>query len=108
MTYSSLSIRRYSENASDADIATYSTESDRVIDLSLFSDRLFPHRVVAWAEERGMSVHFVDNEWVRVVINDVSDLVDLAQWIEAGEEVGRLIADVDLSLGRLVVESEAF
>ena len=108
MTYSSLSLRRYPAAVSDVEMETYSTESERVIDLAPFSNRLFPHEAAAWGRDRGLQAHFADNEWVRIVIRDSVDLADLAQRIGAWEGVGRLIAEVDLTLGQIVVEAEAF
>jgi hypothetical protein len=107
MTYATLSIRRFPLTVTDAELEQPGARSDMVINLDLFAARFYPHEAVAWAKGRELPIHFVDSEWVRIVVGP-GDLQDFADTIEAGADVARLIcASADPS-GRLVIQAEAF
>lgn len=107
MTYATLAIRRFPSTATDAELEQPGAPSQTVINLDHFASRFYPHEAAAWANARGLPIHFVDNEWVRIVVGP-GDLRDFADTIEAGADVARLIcASADPS-GRLVIQAEAF
>ncbi len=106
MTYMSLHIRGYPEELSEEELSKAALDNVIVSSLSEHARKCGPYGLQAWAEPRGLPIHYVDNCWARVVVS-------AAQLREFYAEVLGLtgeIADVASapSSERYLIEAEEF
>jgi hypothetical protein len=107
MTYSSLSIQLYPGKISE-DLASATAKSKTLAEIDHLAGRCGPYQLAAWAKAPGLTVHYVDNVWIRVPVSSF-ELIQFAAEILRTPEVVTLVFDYPASAdGQYVIVAEEF
>jgi hypothetical protein len=108
MTFFTLQVRRFSSGLTEDQWETSATRSELLRDLDRPLLRVGPYQVSDWAKTRGLPVHYIDNCWIRVPLQQ-EDLDVFGVEILKGEfDLTNLAADDPEHSSIVALEVEEF